>query len=569
MGYDCTFHVIDEDAIRHRFVPKLLRRVDTNTELDKIIENSESLWERVRGALNGQHPEEPEEDASPELAASLVCQLAVMFSACSLPHHYERGLAFSLWDRLDLDGASEFPDSLAFDPETLFSEVVDEYPTLRGQFSRWFTGNYSTGVYLPAHHVSEVLAWLENTIQSFSKGDRRRFKGLVEILRTAAASNLGFWEATDLAVPMMGTAAGDPKLMTADYLHNLKGKGNSRVERAPIEGDLNAYDWSIANSELISADQGKWRTSCWDLAKWPPVQVHVVEEFSPYRTRLRDGSWLLFSSANANEKPRVFRPRLLGADRSWQAIAPVIIDGKERSVSKGGFIDRKLIVFQPIETSSGTSQSKSLAPPVMLDGTNWILCPGLASVEARPSELRGFFEDPVCGIANLADGCDLLVWDGDGYEWRSGSFWRSGKFIVTFPMAARKGERNWTSLSAGNDRLFYIAGRRLFEARRGQPPIIHAANWANIMYLFPGPQGSIIVREGDNKDGDASKLYFPQDGSFIHIEPELFDDNEYSFVYWSERSNRFLVHYGKEWLSIQTSVVLDQPRFRADSGVAI
>lgn len=569
MGYDCTFHLIDEDAIRHSFVPKLLGRVDSETVLDQIIQDSESLWERVRGALNGQDLEEPGEVASPERAASLVCQLAVMFSACSLPHHYERGLAFSLWDRIDLDGAGEFPDSLAFDPEPLFNEVVEKYPALRGQFSRWFTGNGSTGVFVPAQHVAEVLAWLETTIQSFSRGDRRRFKGLVDILRTAATKNLGFWEATDLAVPVMGTVPGDPKLMTADYLRNRKGKGNPRVQRAPVDGDLNAFDWSIANNELISTDQQKWRTSFWDLAKWPPIQVHVVEEFAPYRTRLCDGSWLLFSSASPNEKPRIFRPRLLGSDRSWKTIAPVILDGKECSVSRGGSINRKLIVFRPIESSFGKSQSRTLAPPVMLEGTNWIPCPGLPSVEARQSELRGFVEDPVCGIVKLGDGGELLVWDGDGYEWRRGSFFRRGKFVLTYPMAARKGERPWGSLSFGNDRLFYIADRRLFEARRSMPPIPHVANWTNIMYLFPGPEGSIIIREGDNKDGDASKLYFPNDGSLIHVEPELFDDNEYGFVYWSQESDRFLVHYGKEWLSIKTSVVLAQPRFRADSGVPI
>ena len=503
------------------------------------------------------------------MAASLICQLAVMFSACSLPHHYERGLAFSLWDRLELEEAGEFPESFAFDPEPLFNEVIEEYPSLRGQFNRWFTGNYSTGVYVPARHVPEVLAWLEGKVQAFAKGERRIFKGLLAILRTAAAQRFGFWEATDLAVPMMGTIPGDPNLMTADYLHNLQGQASPYVQRTPIEGAVDPYDWSIANGSLITADQEKWRTSCWDLTTWPPRQVHVVNEFAPYRTRLRDGRWLCFSSTNAKEKPRVFRPRLLGTDWSWQTLPPVVINGEERSVSAGGFVGDKFIVFRPVDSHGGNSPSNLLAPPVMFDGAKWIPCPGLHPVEGRPSALAGFIEDPVCAVANLADGRDLLVWDGDGYEWRSGKFWQSGKFQLTFPMRARKGERDWTSLPAGVDGLFYLAERRLFEAHRGQPPVAHAPNWKNIMYLFPGPQGSIIVWEGDSKDGDAAKLYFPQEGSFIHIEPELFDDNEYSFVYWSQLSDRFLVQYGKEWLSLPTAVVLNQPRFRAHTGVAI
>jgi hypothetical protein len=186
MGFDCTFHVIDENAIRNSFVPKLLGRTDDQTTLDRVQKESDSLWQEVRDALKGQHPEESEDEASPEMAASLVCQLAVMFGACSLPHHYERGLAFSLWDRLGLDAAGLFPVRFAHDPEPLFAVVVDEYPALGGQFSRWFTGNYSTGVYIPAEHVSEVLAWLEEKVRSFPKGDRRLFKGLLAILRTAA-----------------------------------------------------------------------------------------------------------------------------------------------------------------------------------------------------------------------------------------------------------------------------------------------------------------------------------------------------------------------------------------------
>jgi hypothetical protein len=563
MGFDCTFHVIDEQAIRDRFVPKLLERADEETELDRVMEESESLWEQARSALNGQNPEEPEEEASPESAASLVSQLAVMFNACSLPYHYERGLAFSLWDRLDLDGAGEFPESFAFDPEPLFNEVVKEYPALRGQFNRWFTGNYSTGVYVPASHVPEVLAWLEAKVQAFAKGDRRIFKGLQAILRTAAARRLGFWEATDLAVPMTGTVPGDRNLMTADYLHNLKGSPAPYVERAPVEGEVSAHDWSIANGSLITADQEKWRTSCWDLTTWPPRQVHVVNEFAPYRARLRDGQWLFFSSANAKEKPRVFRPRLLGTDWSWQTMPSVEIDGTERSVSLGGFVCDKFIVFRPVDRHAGGSQSALLAPPVMLDRATWIPCPGLTAVEGRPSALAGFIEDPVCAVAYLADGNDLLLWDGDGYEWHN------GKFELTFPMAARKREWQWTGLPAGVDGLFFLAERRLFEAHRGQPPVAHAPNWTNIMYLFPGPRGSIIVREGNNQDGDVAKLYFPQEGSFIHIEPELFDDNKYSFVYWTQPSDRFLVQYGKEWLSIPTNIVLDQPRFRADTGERI
>jgi hypothetical protein len=313
----------------------------------------------------------------------------------------------------------------------------------------------------------------------------------------------------------------------------------------------------------VPFDQGGWRTSCWDLTTWPPRQLHVLREFAPYRTRLRDGRWLCFSSADAREKPRIFRPSLLGSDWSWQTVPPVAIGGEERSVSAGGSVSDRLIVFQPHENRRVGDGPEPLQPPLMLEGAGWTACPGLWPVAGRPSALARFVEAPVCATVPLADGADLLLWDGDGYEWRD------GRFELTFPMAARNGESQWTHVPAGEDGLFYLAGRRLFEAHRGQPPVAHAPGWENIMYLFSGPQGSVIVCEGDNEDGDVAKLYFPLEGSFIHIEPGLFDDNEYGFVYWNKPNDRFLVLYGKEWISIPTSVVLDQPRFRANPGAAV
>jgi len=563
MGYDCTLHVIDEQAIRERFIPKLLGKSFEATDLDRVIPEAQSLWEQAWAALKGNDPETPEGELAPEETAALICQLAVMFSACSLPHHYERGLAFSLWDRLELPAALQFPDAFAFEPEPLFAAVVAEYPALSGEFYRWFTGNYSTGVYIPAAHVPEVLAWLEATLQALPKGDRRQFKGLLAILRTAAARKLGYWEATDLAVPPAGTLPGDPNLMTASYLQNLRGEPNPHVERAHVRGYLSPYNWSIADGCLVSAEDSAWKLGCWDLTTWPPRHAHAVKEFIPDRARLRDGRWLCFASADAEETPRVFRPRLLGPDWSWQTLPPVVIDDQEISVSDGGAVGGRLIVFRSVPWNLDPSQPPLLAPPLMLAGANWVPCPGLAPAPARPSVLEGSIDRPVCATVSLADGSDVLLWDGDGYEDRH------GRFECTFPLAARRGESSFTSVLAGQDGFFYLADRRLYEAHRGQPPLAHVPAWTNIMYLFPGPKGSIIVREGNNPDGDAAKLYFPHDGTFIHIEPELFDDHEYSFVYWSQASDRFLVQYGGEWLALRTAVVLSQPRFRAVVGNAI
>jgi hypothetical protein len=36
-----------------------------------------------------------------------------------------------------------------FSLEPLFAQVVAKYPGLEGRFPEWFTGNYSTGVFIP------------------------------------------------------------------------------------------------------------------------------------------------------------------------------------------------------------------------------------------------------------------------------------------------------------------------------------------------------------------------------------------------------------------------------------
>ena len=72
MGYDCTLHLVDEQAIRNEFVPHLLRTSTSETALDRVMENAGDLWNTVRDSLKNDEPDK---------AASLICQLAVMFSA--------------------------------------------------------------------------------------------------------------------------------------------------------------------------------------------------------------------------------------------------------------------------------------------------------------------------------------------------------------------------------------------------------------------------------------------------------------------------------------------------------
>ena len=78
MGYDCTLHVVDARAIREVFVPALLGKAADPTPFDELPDAVE-LRETVRRFLR---------DEPPERAASVVSQLALVWSGAALPYQY-------------------------------------------------------------------------------------------------------------------------------------------------------------------------------------------------------------------------------------------------------------------------------------------------------------------------------------------------------------------------------------------------------------------------------------------------------------------------------------------------
>ncbi len=77
MGYDCTFHLIDESLVRDELVPALLGRRERPSDLEGRYDDAAGIWAKVHASLR---------DDSPEEAAQTVCQLAVMLASCRLPH---------------------------------------------------------------------------------------------------------------------------------------------------------------------------------------------------------------------------------------------------------------------------------------------------------------------------------------------------------------------------------------------------------------------------------------------------------------------------------------------------
>ena len=536
MGYDCTFHLIDETAIREEFVPKLLGRSKARTPLDRGMEKPEEMWATARRALaKGKSAE----------ATSAICQFAVIYSSCSLPHHYERGFALSFWDTLVPKGTPDFPNEFCFSPEVLFAEVVKKHPKLKGRFSTVFTGNFSTGVFVPAAKVPEVLGWLEQIIGQFNRAEQRAFKGLLGIMRAAAQYGFAFWQATDLAIPTVGQFPGNPNLMTADYLHNLQGTPGAAVETFDLPTGCHEYVGGDDRMIVVSSDD--FKTAAIDLSRWPPLAFVRPGEMTVWAACGAAGRWLLCSETDLKACPRIFRPRVF-ADLRKKPAAELVVLVKEKPTTtwSGGFIDGQVVVFP----ENANWSSPNLAP-LWQDGKELKPLPGLP---ATASQTRDH------GIARLAAGAELVIFGGQGYELRR------GKFRCTFPEAIWNNHSKWTSVPAGKSGFFYLSKRRLFEVHRGKKPIRHMPRCTNIMHVRPGPVGSLLLQEGGNDDADVAKLYFPAEEAFVHIQPEMFDDKEYDFIGWFPTIDRFVVSDRRHLLALPTSAVVQLPRCNAKNG---
>src|SRR5262249_46135705 len=141
----------------------------------------------------------------------------------------------------------------------------------------------------------------------------------------------------------------------------------------------------------------------------------------------------------------------------------------------------------------------------------------------------------VRGVARLAGGSEVLVWDGEGYEW-DGS-----RFQHTFPLELRDPYDDLSAVPAGEDGFFFIHKRKLYEVHRGKKKVRRGPRWSNVMALVPGPAGGLLLKEGGNPDADIGKLYFPAGKTFIHIEPELLGDQDlYDFLCFSQGAGRIV-----------------------------
>lgn len=531
MGYDCTLHVVDERRIQFEFVPRLLGKSNMKSAFDERAD-AEELWKKVRDGLSN-------DAVDAEQAASYACQLAVAFCAAELPYHYERGFCLSLWPDQPDDLDATVPKKFRGDPESLFAQLIDEHAKLRGKFPQEISGNWSTGIFVPAERVAELLKWTERRVKGYAKPKQRLFRGLLLVLKYAADHKLAYWEGTDLPVDMNAKAPRDEA-----------SPGGPEEFEAPKDIYLKylaQFDSTLVFIHGIGFPQD-CRTAFVDFST-PPPKFAFIDEYSLAADRSRGGRWLTVSMIS--EEPFVYRVRISAAATGKKTVLEAPKE-KRGMLKWAGFVDERVVALMEIQPKEALGQ----CPAYALQEQKGRLV-RVKELPERASRHRYH------GIVRLNDGTDLLIWNGDAYELRD------GRFELVISLGATGYDNVLANLAYGPNGFFYLSDNRLFSVRRGEPPVSHLPKLDNIMSVSPGPMGSLLLKEGDNKRGDLGKLYLPDDGTYIRIEPECFPDEDpddiHSLHYVAD-IERVLAATPERFWAISAATALSKPRYHASTG---
>ena len=557
MGYDCTLHVIDEDVVRGRFVPHLLGDTAKESRFD-LREDSQELWQVCQDSLVGLESGE----VSPRDCATTICQLAIVHASAELPYHYERGFCLSLWEDQEDGFFAKYPKKHHDNPEPLFSQVVERYPQLKDNFPDAIESNFCPGFYIPADKVPAALKWAEKKVRSFSKPNRRLFRGLLLVLQTAAERGLSYWEGTDLPVPMA--------TLRPPESHRC----SSLEEWVNPEGISMDFRWRDRASFVFAHGIGfpqDCRTIHVDIGQWPPRVSTVWNEYALSAAKSPNGRWV--TAAMTSDHEYLYRARVRESIES----APIELlppDERKNGLAWAGFLGEKVVaVLQSVAEYPNWDRgdhSPVLTPAVALTEELGQLVP----LDSLPPSGE---QHPYVEVIGLGNGSHVLVLDKIGYE-LAGDKLESAYRLPSKSM----GEDSMCFVPYDADAFFYIGEvspqktefgyvdgeQGVFLVRKEGAADRHLPKINRIRKLTPGPNNSVIIRE-DYDQRDLGKLYFPDDSTYIRLETELFDDEDPASIrslhYVAECDRLIAVTSERIW-SQPMAEVLALPRYNAATG---
>ncbi len=454
MGFDCTLHLIDEQAIATELVPRLLGKTKKKLAAFEKSKRAAELLDGAREALR---------TASPDDAARALTELAIQFSAASLPHLAVRGMALSLWQHAPKKVRSRSPLGLGESPEPLFRDVVARRKELRGRFPTCFEENWMTGVFIPAKRIAAARAWMEQNLASLTPGERLVIEPIERALAAAQKYGLAYWEATDLEVRQARAE------LLAEAPPDVAGRW--RIAGGP-------RDLVARVDEVVLARGGARALVAIDLARIPPKATRHAVDYLTFAAK-RGNDWLL---VECRQDQRSFRFRLFVRSKS--------LDAKPVDAAP----DLAIRAISDVALVGGTlfGHDDDADPPRLLRHERKTFVPVAGVPPARGVPNKTFGPQRTFGIAKTTDGSEVLIWDGDGWELTS------GKWKKTFALGARA-TNEWSSVPAGPTSFHYLSNRQIFLAERGKKPKRVASKLTNVMRISAGPDGSLLLRMGDNK----------------------------------------------------------------------
>ncbi|PRP93657.1 TPR end-of-group domain-containing protein [Enhygromyxa salina] len=238
MGWDCTFHLVDTDAIEQAIEALVIAGDPPPALLSAYPEQGAALWrEAARRVL----------DEPPEQACQIACQIAIYVASSSLPHHSERGVALSFGFDPSPPRRSGcwIPDSCMSSPQSMFAALLGKRPELDGKFRTCFETNCDTGVFIRPEHIATALQAVLGHMRDIDGHERRRFVGLERVLWAARRHGLAYWEATDL-----GVAQTRPELLVPPPKPKRAAPAPAVVDKSGLDELLEAHADGV---ELLGA----------------------------------------------------------------------------------------------------------------------------------------------------------------------------------------------------------------------------------------------------------------------------------------------------------------------------
>jgi hypothetical protein len=398
---------------------------------------------------------------------------------------YSRGFALSLWD--DEVMGAPLPTELLGSVESAIPELVRAYPSIAGRVPSMFDGNYCVGTFVAARDVPALLAYIEHVIDAMVPGRRSPYLPLLRVLRVAAARGHAYWEGTDLQVSQANQ----------EWLASDTPEG-AQVEPNPFTSPL-VRPLAIRGATWFLHEH--WKLHVVDVAAFPPsvttydgLQV-VVAAFTPWNTLL------IRMATDPNQKPYQFSYAELPDGSGPQEATPLTLD----------------LPFK-VSQAHGTAEGVLLLPDRYGDVATfapYVLRAGgvVERVEApaptcQPGQLR-------CAAAPFGDGSLLVLWDGRPYRWDG------GRALVPLGDEELGGPDDLlATVTLPDGSIVGGFGRKLVRIdREGRRSTVLPLT--NVMAVGQGPEDVLVIKEGENPEADALKLWWPGSREITHVQLEV------------------------------------------------